>query len=67
MLVIFAVSPTLRESINMIDLIIIPDGKIENERMPHAETLLELSIFDEIRRQGGYELPEGLEKVKLSK
>ena len=42
------------------------DGRIENERMPHGETLLELAIFDEIRRQGGYEFPEGLEKVKGS-
>ncbi|KAL5487672.1 hypothetical protein ACEPAI_5780 [Sanghuangporus weigelae] len=44
----------------------IRDRKIENERMPHADTLLELSIFDEIRRQGGYVFPEGLEKVRLS-
>ncbi|KAI5118028.1 hypothetical protein M0805_004893 [Coniferiporia weirii] len=44
----------------------IRDGKIESDRMPHEETLLELAIFDEIRRQGGYVFPEGLEKVKLS-
>ncbi|EJD01504.1 NAD-binding protein [Fomitiporia mediterranea MF3/22] len=44
----------------------IRDGKIENARMPHADTLLELAIFDEVRRQGGYVFPEGMEKVKLS-
>lgn len=31
--------------------------------MPHSETLLELSIFDEVRRKGGYIFPEGLEKI----
>ncbi|PAV20366.1 dimeric dihydrodiol dehydrogenase [Pyrrhoderma noxium] len=39
------------------------DGKIESERMPHEETLLELAIFDEVRRQGGYVYPAGLEKA----
>ena len=31
--------------------------------MPHEETLLELAIFDEVRRQGGYVYPAGLEKA----
>ncbi|KAI5120726.1 hypothetical protein M0805_006432 [Coniferiporia weirii] len=44
----------------------IRDGKIESDRMPHEETLLELAIFDEVRRQGGYIFPEGFEKVKAS-
>jgi len=44
----------------------IRDGRIENERMPHQDTLLTMSILDEIRRQGGYEYPEGLEKVRLT-
>ena len=39
------------------------DGKIESDRMPHKETLLTMQIFDEVRRQGGYVYPEGLEKV----
>lgn len=39
------------------------DGKTECERMPHSDTLLTMGIFDEIRKQGGYVYPEGLEKV----
>lgn len=39
------------------------DGKVESDRMPHSETLLELSIFDAVRRKGGYVFPEGLEKI----
>lgn len=31
--------------------------------MPHSETLLELSIFDAVRRKGGYVFPKGLEKI----
>lgn len=34
--------------------------------MPHSDTLLELAIFEKIRRQGGYSFPEGLEKVKCN-
>lgn len=45
-------------------LFLYADGKIESERMPHADTLLTMKIFDEVRRQGGYVYPEGLEKVK---
>jgi len=41
----------------------IRDGKTESERMPHSDTLLTMGIFDEIRKQGGYVYPEGLEKV----
>lgn len=40
------------------------DGVLESERMPHSETLVELEIFDDIRRQGGYILPKGLEKIE---
>ena len=39
------------------------DGKIESDRMPHSETLLELSIFDAVRRKGGYVFSKGLEKI----
>ena len=46
------------------DCLLLIDGRTENERMSHSDTLLELTIFDEIRRQGGYSFPEGLEKVK---
>ena len=38
-------------------------SKIESDRMPHSETLLELSIFDAVRRKGGYVFPKGLEKI----
>ncbi|KAL7410565.1 hypothetical protein BDY24DRAFT_399464 [Mrakia frigida] len=34
------------------------DGKLESERMGLEVTLLQMEIFDEVRRQGGYELPE---------
>lgn len=39
------------------------DGKIENDRVPHSETLLTMEIFDQARREGGYVLPEGMEKI----
>lgn len=34
--------------------------------MPHSETVLTMQVLDEVRRQGGYVYPEGLEKVKLA-
>ena len=34
--------------------------------MPHSDTLLTMGIFDEIRLQGGYVFPEGLEKLSPS-
>lgn len=40
-------------------------GKTESERMPHSDTMLTMGILDEIRRQGGYVYPKGLEKVAL--
>ncbi|KAH9004722.1 NAD(P)-binding protein [Lactarius hatsudake] len=34
------------------------DGKLESSVWEHDKTLLEMEIFDEVRRQGGYRLPE---------
>lgn len=34
------------------------DGRRESERMPWRATLRQMEIFDEIRRQGAYVLPE---------
>ncbi|KAI0272479.1 NAD(P)-binding protein [Gloeopeniophorella convolvens] len=39
------------------------DGKLESTVWGHDKTLLEMEIFDEARRQGGYKLPEGVEQV----
>ncbi|KAJ3515395.1 hypothetical protein NMY22_g14464 [Coprinellus aureogranulatus] len=39
------------------------DGKLESELWGHDKSLLEMSIFDEVRKQGGYVLPPGVEKV----
>lgn len=39
------------------------DGLLECPRMPHSESALILKLIDEARRQGGYELPKGLEQV----
>ncbi|KAF8661381.1 hypothetical protein AX16_001474 [Volvariella volvacea WC 439] len=39
------------------------DGKKESEVWSHDKSLLEMEVFDEVRRQGGYELPPGVEKV----
>lgn len=33
------------------------DGKLESSVWGHDKTLLEMEIFDEVRRQGGYRLP----------
>ncbi|KAF9269084.1 NAD(P)-binding protein [Marasmius fiardii PR-910] len=41
----------------------IRDGKIESDVWTHQKSLLEMKIFDEVRRQGGYALPPGVEKV----
>ncbi|CAK9786842.1 NAD-binding protein [Cutaneotrichosporon oleaginosum] len=41
----------------------IRDGRIENELVSHKYTSETLEIFDEARRQGGYILPQGMEKV----
>ncbi|KAG8901614.1 hypothetical protein FRC00_006007 [Tulasnella sp. 408] len=39
------------------------DGKIQSDLWGLDKTSLEMKIFDEVRRQGGYELPPGVEKV----
>lgn len=67
MLEIFAVRPHIasQDYSCLVELTFaLTDGRIENERMPHADTLLTMAIFDEVRRQGGYVYSEGLEKVK---
>ncbi|KAF8637662.1 hypothetical protein AX17_002730 [Amanita inopinata Kibby_2008] len=39
------------------------DGKKESSLWSHDKSLLEMEIFDEVRRQNGYEFPPGVEKV----
>ncbi|KIJ62022.1 hypothetical protein HYDPIDRAFT_176771 [Hydnomerulius pinastri MD-312] len=39
------------------------DGKIQSELWGHDKSLLEMDIFDEVRRQGDYKFPPGVEKV----
>ncbi|KZV98797.1 NAD(P)-binding protein [Exidia glandulosa HHB12029] len=39
------------------------DGKIESELWGWDKSLLEMEIFDEVRRQGDYVLPPGVEQV----
>lgn len=39
------------------------DGKSESSLWGHDKSLLEMDIFDEVRRQGDYKFPPGLEKV----
>ncbi|KAH9975931.1 hypothetical protein BGW80DRAFT_1436428 [Lactifluus volemus] len=39
------------------------DGKLESSVWGHDKTLLEMEIFDEVRRQGGYSLPGDVERV----
>jgi len=39
------------------------DGKKESSLWGHDKSLLEMTIFDEVRRQGGYKFPPGVEKV----
>ncbi|KIJ69242.1 hypothetical protein HYDPIDRAFT_24094 [Hydnomerulius pinastri MD-312] len=41
----------------------IRDGKIESDLWSHDKSILEMEVFDEVRRQGGYKLPDGVEKV----
>lgn len=42
----------------------IRDGKIESDVWSHDKSLLLMDVFDEVRKQGGYVLPEGVEKVQ---
>jgi len=39
------------------------DGMLESALWGHDKTLMEMEIFDEVRRQGGYRLPEERETV----
>ncbi|KAJ7067176.1 hypothetical protein C8F01DRAFT_1120532 [Mycena amicta] len=39
------------------------DGKSESALWGHDKSLLEMTVFDEVRKQGGYALPPGVEKV----
>lgn len=39
------------------------DGKSESSLWGHDKSLVEMDIFDEVRRQGNYKLPPGVEKV----
>ncbi|KAJ7746845.1 hypothetical protein DFH07DRAFT_831478 [Mycena maculata] len=41
----------------------IRDGKSESASWGHNKSLLEMAVFDEVRKQGGYTLPAGVEKV----
>ncbi|EJF64256.1 NAD(P)-binding protein [Dichomitus squalens] len=38
-------------------------GKIESDLWTHEKTIIIMETFDEVRRQGKYVLPEGVEKV----
>lgn len=42
-------------------------GKKESDRMPLAETVLMMSVFDEIRKQNGMKYPEHIETTELWK
>ncbi|KAG1746727.1 uncharacterized protein EDB91DRAFT_110847 [Suillus paluster] len=39
------------------------DGKSESSLWGHDKSLVEMDIFDEVRRQGDYKFPSGVEKV----
>ncbi|EGO20891.1 hypothetical protein SERLADRAFT_351556 [Serpula lacrymans var. lacrymans S7.9] len=39
------------------------DGKLESALWGHDKSILEMEVFDEVRRQGNYKLPDGVEKV----
>lgn len=49
----------------LVHLLIWPaDGNLQNDIVPHTESALILGILDEVRRQGGYNLPEDTERVQ---
>ncbi|KAI0026975.1 hypothetical protein K488DRAFT_91551 [Vararia minispora EC-137] len=39
------------------------DGKLESAAWTHEKTAVAMRVFDEVRRQGGYQLPDGVEKI----
>jgi len=39
------------------------DGRVESEVWGWDKSLLEMEVFDEVRKQGGYQFPAGIEKV----
>ena len=39
------------------------DGKLESSVWTHEKSLLEMSVFDEVRKLGGYVFPAGIEQV----
>jgi hypothetical protein len=41
------------------------NGELESSLWGHNKSILEMEVFDEVRRQGGYKFPEGVEKVLL--
>jgi len=41
----------------------IRDGRLESELWGHDKSLLEMEVFDEIRKQGDYKFPPGVEQV----
>jgi predicted dehydrogenase len=43
----------------------IRDGKKESEIWSHQKMVLVMEVFDEVRRQGGYVFPPGVEKVSV--
>lgn len=41
----------------------IQNGKLESAIWSHDKSLLEMDVFDAVRKQGGYEFPPGVEQV----
>ncbi|GAA6009733.1 hypothetical protein JCM10207_004173 [Rhodosporidiobolus poonsookiae] len=41
------------------------DGKTESDRMPLRETILQMQVFDEIRKQGNFRYPDELETLEV--
>ena len=39
------------------------DGKLESSVWTHEKSLLEMSVFDEVRKLGEYVFPAGIEQV----